>query len=470
MKKLVKPVLILLILAVMVIIAKALKYHSPLYVSYVTDNVITSENMLKTDLKLAGKTRTLKSDDEYTYYSANYPATGNDAIDHVLENDAESIIESFKKEYTPVKPAKKYRAYMNMDYESYYAGNHVLSVMYYIQYYSVSDKKPVQKIHTHVFSLSDGSRLTYDDIFTEDCNEFLSKKISDYLLENYNVKNYKPDISSIDFTLSDSGLNLYMEPGAAADEKYGCITVSVPAAELTPYLSFDPYSTQPEPTADDTPAMPSPAPGEPSKLIALTFDDGPNTESTEKILNVLEKYNSHATFFVVGNRLKGREAAVKRAYSLGCEIGSHSFDHASFTDKTKKEIKQEFSRSNDILMDIIGVKAKIVRTPYGSHSAKILKAVNYPVILWNVDTRDWKTRSDLKSDKKAAKKTAKRLIKSVSDGDIVLMHDLYMETADAIEIAVPKLIKKGYRLVTVSELMEYKGIKLKPHKAYYNAK
>lgn len=465
---LIKPIIILIIFVLMIVIAKALKYHSPLSVSYVNDHIITSENMLPTDTKQAGSPKNLKSDEDNIYYSVNYPVINNDAIDYVLKSDVQNIIDSYKKDYTPDKPKNKYRADMTMDYESYFAGNSVLSVMYYIQYYTPSDKKPLQKIHTHVFSLSDGSRLTYGNIFTGDYIEFLSQKISDYLLEKFNIKNYKPDINSLDFTLSDRGITLYIEPGIAANEKYGCICIPVSAKEIEPYMSYNPYKISENPS--EVSPLTSPEPSEPVKTIAFTFDDGPSTIATEHILNVLEQYNCHATFFVVGNRLRGREATLKRAYSLGCEIGSHSFDHASLDSKKAKEIKAEFSKTNDILMDILGIKAPVVRTPYGSHTKKVLKSVNYPVILWSIDTLDWKTRTEIKNDKKVARKTASKIVNSVSDGDIVLMHDLYEETANAVEIAVPRLIKKGYRIVSVSELMQYKGIKLKPHKEYYNAK
>ncbi len=468
---LVKPIVVLAIIILMVIIAKALKYHSPLSVSYVNDHIITSENMLPTDTKQAGSPEILKSDDEDSiYYNVAYPVINNDAIDYVLKSDVQNIIDSYIKDYTPEKPKKNYHADMTMDYESYFAGNAVLSVMYYIQCYSTGDKKPVQKIHTHVFSLANGSRLTYENIFTGDYTVFFQSKISDYLSEKFGIKNYKPDINSLDFTLSDRGITIYIEPGLAASEKNGCISVPVSADEIQPYMSFNPYAKPSQITEADPYSQSTPAPGEPAKIIAFTFDDGPSQTATEKILNVLEQYNCHATFFVVGNRLRGRESTLKRAYSLGCEIGSHSFDHASFNDKKAKEIKAEFSKTNDILMDIIGIKAGVVRTPYGAHSKKVLKHVNYPVILWSIDTLDWKTRTEISNKKKSARKTARKILNSVSDGDIVLMHDLYEETAAAVEIAVPKLIKQGYRIVSVSELMQYKGIKLKPHKAYYNAK
>lgn len=196
-------------------------------------------------------------------------------------------------------------------------------------------------------------------------------------------------------------------------------------------------------------------------MVALTFDDGPNNSTTGRILDVLEQYGCHATFFVVGSRLKSNALSVQRASSIGCEIGSHSYDHAKLQDMKASSIKKEFSKTNDILKELIGKKAPIVRTPYGTTDKKVLKAVKYPVILWSIDSRDWETRSK--------KKTVKNIMKNVKDGDIILMHDLYEETAAAVEVIVPKLLNQGYQLVTVSEMMEAKGIKLKPGHTYFNA-
>lgn len=197
-------------------------------------------------------------------------------------------------------------------------------------------------------------------------------------------------------------------------------------------------------------------------MVALTFDDGSNNSTTGRILDVIEQYGCRATFFVVGNRLKANASSVQRASSLGCEIGSHSYDHAQLKGMKSSGIKKEFSKTNDVLKELIGKKAPVVRTPYGSTDKKVLKAVKYPVILWSIDSRDWETRNK--------KKTVKNIMNTVKDGDIILMHDLYEETADAVEVIVPRLLNQGYQLVTVSEMMEAKGIKLKPGHAYFNGR
>ncbi len=196
-------------------------------------------------------------------------------------------------------------------------------------------------------------------------------------------------------------------------------------------------------------------------MVALTFDDGPNNSTTGRILDVLEQYNCRATFFVVGSRLRANSTSVKRASLMGCEIGSHSYDHARLDHMKKSGIKKEFKKTNAILKKLTGKKASIVRTPYGATGKRVLNAVNYPVILWSIDSQDWKTRNK--------KKTVKCIMNNVKDGDIILMHDLYEETADAVSVIVPELLKQNYQLVTVSEMMEAKGIKLKPHKTYFNA-
>lgn len=196
-------------------------------------------------------------------------------------------------------------------------------------------------------------------------------------------------------------------------------------------------------------------------MVALTFDDGPNNSTTGKILDVLEQYNCRATFFVVGSRLRANSTSVKRASFIGCEIGSHSYDHAKLDNMKSADIKKEFTKTNAILKELIDKKASIVRTPYGSTDKKVLKAVKYPVILWSIDSRDWETRSK--------KKTVKNIMKNVKDGDIILMHDLYEETAEAVGVIVPKLLNQGYQIVTVSEMMEAKGINLKSGHTYFNA-
>lgn len=192
-------------------------------------------------------------------------------------------------------------------------------------------------------------------------------------------------------------------------------------------------------------------------MLALTFDDGPS-KYTEQILDVLEKYESRATFFEVGNRVASYPETVKRIVALGSEIGSHSYSHPSLGSASKSKIKSQLNQTDRALKEIIGKKTTLLRPPYGSVGENLRKYADKPFILWSVDTQDWKSRN--------AQKVASHVMSHASDGDIILMHDLYDSTAEAVTRIVPKLIKKGYQLVTVSELAQYRGIALENGKSY----
>lgn len=193
-------------------------------------------------------------------------------------------------------------------------------------------------------------------------------------------------------------------------------------------------------------------------LIALTFDDGPTKSVTNKILDVLEGYGSKATFFVVGSRVRGNEATLKRIAETGNEIANHSFSHKQLTKLNTAAMKNELTMTNDAIKKATGVSPTLTRPTYGAYNKSLLANAGMTLVNWSVDTLDWKDRD--------AQKVANSIIDNAADGAIVLMHDLYGSTADAIEIAVPKLIEMGYRLVTVSEMFELKNVKQTNTKVY----
>lgn len=194
-------------------------------------------------------------------------------------------------------------------------------------------------------------------------------------------------------------------------------------------------------------------------VVALTFDDGPYTPVTNRILDVLEKNNARATFFVVGSRVNTYSDCIKREASLGCEIANHTYNHTILTSASDSVIKSEIQRTNDAVKKLTGRSPVLVRAPGGSVNARVKNAVKYPLIGWSVDTEDWKNSSGVVPEVK----------RHVKDGSIVLMHDLYGTTASAVETLVPWLVNQGYQLVTVSELMQLKGIDMQAGKVYFDA-
>ena len=196
-------------------------------------------------------------------------------------------------------------------------------------------------------------------------------------------------------------------------------------------------------------------------MVALTYDDGPYSPVTNRILDVLEDYGGKATFFVVGNRVNEYASSVRRAAAMGCEIGNHTYNHTILTSAGASTIRSELSRTSDVVERLTGERPVIMRPPGGGFNSTVKANCDYPMIIWSVDTLDWKTRDSYS--------TVSSVKRNVKDGSIILMHDLYGATASATESFVPWLVSQGYQLVTVSELMEAKGIDMKDGTAYYSA-
>lgn len=192
-------------------------------------------------------------------------------------------------------------------------------------------------------------------------------------------------------------------------------------------------------------------------MVALTFDDGPG-KRTGELLNVLAKHHAHATFFVLGTNVERYPEKIKRMKKIGCEVGNHSYDHEDLSKLKKNGLKKQVNKTNRIVKDITGQGVALMRPPYGAISTTMKKQLKQPMILWNIDTLDWKTRN--------AKKTIKAVMKDVKDGDIILLHDIHSETIDAAIKLIPKLQEKGFQLVTVSEMAAAKGVQLEAGERY----
>lgn len=193
------------------------------------------------------------------------------------------------------------------------------------------------------------------------------------------------------------------------------------------------------------------------KLIALTFDDGPNY-NTNKVLDVLAKYNVKATFFVLGSKVMNNKKILKREYDSGMEIGNHTFNHLLLTKYKENVIKDEIDNTSSVIFEVTGRYPKLLRPSYGAYNNTIKKIGDMPIIIWDIDTLDWKYHN--------SKRIASRVINKVKDGDIILMHDIYSATANSLNIIIPELQNRGYTFVTVPELFYYKEITLEKGKVY----
>ncbi len=187
-------------------------------------------------------------------------------------------------------------------------------------------------------------------------------------------------------------------------------------------------------------------------MVALTYDDGPYAAVGNIIMDECAKVNGRVTFFMVGNRVGNYASEVKRMAAEGHELGNHSYDHALFNHLGGAQIQAEVAKCNQAIANVSGVTPTIMRLPGGNITNTVRKNVSMPMIYWSIDTLDWKTRN--------AQSTINAVVGKVKDGDIVLMHEIQKSSGEAAKTIIPELAKKGFQLVTVSELARFKGATL----------
>ena len=189
------------------------------------------------------------------------------------------------------------------------------------------------------------------------------------------------------------------------------------------------------------------------KVIALTFDDGPNTGVTNEILDLVEEYGIKVSFYVVGQNITPDTAEVmQRAHSLGCEINSHSFTHSYMNEMSAEDIKDEMSHTAQLIYDTVGEYPKFFRPPYIAVNETMFDCIDLPFIS-GIGCNDW-------DDSVSVEKRVRFLTEKCPEGCIILMHDAANneKTAEAVRQSIPVMLENGFEFVTTSELFIAKGI------------
>ncbi len=190
-----------------------------------------------------------------------------------------------------------------------------------------------------------------------------------------------------------------------------------------------------------------------TKLVALTFDDGPSGATTWRLLDILAEKQVRVTFFVLGNMVLKSPDLLRAELAAGHEVGSHTVTHANLVQTAASSIQWEVQRMNEIFQEVTGGTGPILlRPPYGAVNDAVRAQVGQPMILWTVDTEDWRYRN--------APEVRRRALAGVFDGAIILMHDIHATTVDAVAGIIDDLRAAGYTIVTVSQLAQARGVKL----------
>ena len=184
---------------------------------------------------------------------------------------------------------------------------------------------------------------------------------------------------------------------------------------------------------------------EPLKKVALTFDDGPNPVYTPELLDGLEKRNVKATFFLLGEAVEDYPDIAKRIYEDGHLIGNHTYHHVQITSLSLEEACKEIQETSDLIEELTGTGTEYVRPPFGTWNEELEERLDLIPVMWSIDTKDWTTQN--------VDWIVREAVKHAEDHDIILMHDSYQSTVDAVKRVIEQLEAEGFEFVTVDEII-----------------
>lgn len=302
---------------------------------------------------------------------------------------------------------------------------------------------------------TDENRTELIQIILEQLNE--NTELQALVMEDKLVESLA-SFDDVTWSITEEALILYWDEYEIAAGAAGTIRLALPIEKIQHlvsdkkhellHLDFTVRDEEP-----DVIKVPERKPLDPDgKYVALTFDDGPHKTNTERVLNSLKEFDVKATFFMLGNQVDYYPSLVQRVAEEGHEIGNHSNTHPDLTKVDANRVQKEFETTNQRIHDVIGRYPTVFRPPYGSYNNNSITQatnLNLPIIMWSVDSLDWKTKN--------ATSISHEILSTTTNGSIILMHDIHDATADALPSVLRNLKEQGYSFVTVSQLLEWRG-------------
>lgn len=316
-------------------------------------------------------------------------------------------------------------------------------------------------VETFTFNLKNEQLVTLDQVlslpdskedskFTNLVNSITNENIKTTLLELYNE-----DIQQIQWMLTKQGL-IFLLQNEENEQQIDRHLIKF--KELEPILT-DSYKKQFIKTEKKKKAKAKNKKNK-KKLIALTFDDGPDPDVTPQILKTLKKHEAKATFFMLVNSAEKYPKIAKQVANNGHEIANHTYTHVNLAKVKRSRIEKELAHAKEKLESITERPVKLFRPPYGEYNQAVVEVAHNSeqhIIMWSVDPQDWRHKNK--------NKIYQNIMQNSNPGSIVLMHDIHQATADALPKILKDLKEQGYEFVTVSELL--KEIEAAPNGVYY---
>ncbi len=383
-------------------------------------------------------------------------ATANEAVTEEING----IAENWASEIGPTLPAAVNKGKKNsrLDVEIRYSrtGLHWMSFLVQART-TFHTKLTAQRFTTRTYDMVSGERITLADIFDSDdalwagLGETVRETLTGYWPEE------EPDAEALDklcsraaleqaeFTLHGMSLVLHYPAELLYPEKYTLMEVPFYYPDIREHMSETAYYET------DNLAY--------YQTCALTFDDGPSSENTPKVLDSLMKSGVRATFFVIGNRIADYRYLVQREHDNGHAVASHNWHHGNATKSSGAALRRMPEKVNKAMIKSIGIPVRYNRVPGGRYPAMISAGVKWAYIQWSLDTYDWRGRS--------TKNIMNKVKSTIEDGDIILCHDIKDKAPATTLTMVEWMEENGYMLLTIDELFAKDGVTLEPLKVYY---
>lgn len=392
-----------------------------------------------------------------------YPKLGIEALDNLVLEKVKECAKEFKD--TAPSSEEKKPALLKADYKVFTASKAIEGAK--ADYYSLvfeldirrdETKDFMKEVRTLVLDAEGGKALVLEDFFRGAFKKRAQGLIVSYYSSQENTKElargegFAETLAKTEgiynkFALSGNGIRFYFNPGTLLPEDLGISDARVRVADFGGLLKLRLAGFG---IADG------------AKLVALTYDDGPGAKSTMAIAEILKANSSRATFFTLGMNARRHGDTIKNLSAYGFEVGCHSENHKNLTKIANDDaLRAEALGHVAYIKELTGQNYVPFRAPYGATNERVLKVLDVPFFMWNIDPRDWAEKPKTAEGEAASiEKISARILDKVKDGDIILLHDIYDLTARSTAKFLPILKERGFEVVSVSELFDARGIEL----------
>ncbi|WP_342598167.1 polysaccharide deacetylase family protein [Psychrobacillus sp. FSL H8-0483] len=411
------------------------------------------------------------SNEKKAPYAIQYPQSNVQSFNEIVKTYTQKLKTLYLEETKYINETNKHnKGELNISFEVFQHSTGYYSFVIHSSMYTggangVSEKK-IFRLHNQ-----SGHMLTLEELIGKNERALVTlsekvkkavtmdKQIKPYIIQDQLEEKTAPKWGNFsNFALTKDSILFYYDEYEITTGSAGAPIVTIPLTEINDLVA-DAFKL-PVVAVDSKPSTKVPAKEEQNvpkttteeacevspkdKVVSLTFDDGPNPDTTVKILETLKKYNAKATFFMLGSRVSFYPEIVQEMKAAGHELGNHTWNHPDLTKASSEKIALEINNTDNAVEKASGSKPTVFRPPYGAVNQTVRNQTALPVVLWDVDTMDWKYRDP--------NHLLQHVKQHVKNGSIILMHDIHASTAEGLDAVLAYLKGEGYSFVTISEL------------------